>query len=167
MTNAPGFQSSPWMVKEIVEQAEPDDERVWVPQGEQIWFRPLLLDTVTGVVANLLRVRRGGNLGKHIHNAPVYGYVIKGSWRYLEHDWVARAGMFVYEPPGEVHTLVVDEASETSEMITYFVVHGGLTKIGDDGKPCAYENAFTKIELCDAHYRKAGLGADYIRSFVR
>ena len=161
------FQSSPWMVREIVEQASPDDERVWVPQGEQIWFRPLLLDTVTGVVANLLRVRRGGNLGRHIHNAPVYGYVIKGAWRYLEHDWVARAGMFVYEPPGEVHTLVVDASGEADEMITYFVVHGGLTKIGADGQPSGFENAFTKIALCDAHYRRAGLGEDYIKRFVR
>lgn len=39
------------MVKEIVEDAEPADERVWVPQGGQIWFRPLLLDTVTGVAS--------------------------------------------------------------------------------------------------------------------
>lgn len=167
MDDAPAFRSSPWMVREIVEQAEPDDERVWVPQGDQIWFRPLLLDTVTGVVANLLRVRRGGNLGKHIHNAPVYGYVIKGAWRYLEHDWVARAGMFVYEPPGEVHTLVVDHASEAEEMITYFVVHGGLTKVGEDGATIGYENAFTKIALCDAHYRRAGLGPDFIRTVVR
>ena len=165
--NPSGFMSSPWMISEIVARAEPEDERVWVPQGEQIWFRPLLLDTVTGVVANLLRVRRGGNLGRHIHNAPVYGYVIKGAWRYLEHDWVASAGMFVYEPPGEVHTLVVDCASEANEMITFFVVHGGLTKIGDDGKPSGYENSFTKIALCDAHYRAAGLGPDYIRQFVR
>ena len=30
-----------------------------------------------------------------------FGYVIKGSWRYLEHDWVAEEGGFVYEPPGK------------------------------------------------------------------
>lgn len=155
------------MVPEIVVAAVPDDERVWVPQGEQIWFRPLLLDRVTGVVANLLRVRRGGNLGKHIHNAPVYGYVLKGSWRYLEHDWIASAGSFVYEPPGEVHTLVVDRATAHDEMITYFVVHGGLTKIGEAGETIGYENVFTKIELCDRHYRACGLGPDYIGQFVR
>ena len=35
--------------------------------------------------------------------------MIKGRWHYLEHDWVAEEGTFVYEPPGEIHTLMVDE----------------------------------------------------------
>jgi hypothetical protein len=26
----------------------------------------------------------------------VYGYVLKGRWRYLERDWVAEQGGFVY-----------------------------------------------------------------------
>jgi len=42
-----------------------------------------------------------------VHPAPVHGLVLEGSWRYLEHDWVARKGMYVFEPPGEIHTLVV------------------------------------------------------------
>src|SRR5512134_3534076 len=74
-------------------------------------FRPLLLNTVTGSWCNLLRVRKAGVLSRHIHPSWVTGYVIRGAWRYLEHDWVARAGSFVYEPPGEIHTLVVDEAA--------------------------------------------------------
>jgi quercetin dioxygenase-like cupin family protein len=156
-----------FILKEIVTAAEPADERLWVPQGDRIWFRPLLLDTATGTVANLLRVRRGGNLGRHLHNAPVFGYVLRGSWRYLEHDWVARAGNFVYEPPGEVHTLVVDDAAEHDEMVTYFVVHGGLVNIDEQGRPLKVENAFTKIELCDRHFRAVGLGPDYVKQFIR
>ena len=42
---------------------------------------------------NLLRVRRAGVLSRHRHPAPVHGYVIKSSWRYLEHVWVAREGI--------------------------------------------------------------------------
>jgi hypothetical protein len=45
---------------EIAVQAIPDDERVWVPQAPLVWFRPLLLNTVTGSWCNLLRVRRAG-----------------------------------------------------------------------------------------------------------
>jgi len=30
---------------EIAVQAIPDDERVWVPQAPDVWFRPLLLNT--------------------------------------------------------------------------------------------------------------------------
>ena len=94
-------------ITDLVTEAIPDDERVWVPQAEKIWFRPLLLNTTNGEWVNLLRIAKGGVMNRHRHPAPVYGYVLKGQWRYLEHDWVAKPGMFVFEPPGEIHTLAV------------------------------------------------------------
>jgi outer membrane protease len=42
---------------------------------------------------------------------------LKGKWKYLEHDWVAEAGSYVFEPPGEIHTLVVPEGVD--EMVSY------------------------------------------------
>ena len=45
---------------EIAVRAIPDDERVWVPQAPDVWFRPLLLNTVSGGWCNLLRVRCSG-----------------------------------------------------------------------------------------------------------
>ncbi len=82
----------PGIQPEIAVQAIPADERVWVPQAPNVWFRPLLLNTVTGSWCNLLRVRKSGVLSRHIHPSWVTGYVIKGAWRYLEHDWVASEG---------------------------------------------------------------------------
>lgn len=149
---------------EIAIAALPDDERVWVPQAENVWFRPLCLNTVGGAWANLLRVRRAGVLSRHRHPAPVHGYVIKGAWRYLEHDWVARAGSYVFEPPGEVHTLVVDSADE---MITFFNISGALIYVDEGGKPTAYDDVFTKIEMCRRHYRSNGLGEAFIEQFIR
>ena len=71
----------------------PDDERVWVPQAPDVWFRPLLLNTVTGGWCNLLRVRKSRRaVAPPASDASVVGYVIKGRWRYLEHDWIARGG---------------------------------------------------------------------------
>src|SRR5580765_4889413 len=100
------------MISEMAIAAMPDDERLWVPQAPRVWFRPLLLNTVNGEWVNLLRVRRSGVLSRHRHPAPVHGYGIRGSGRYLEHEWIAREGMYVFEPPGEVHTLVVDDDVE-------------------------------------------------------
>ncbi len=75
---------------EIVASAVlPDDERVRVPQMENVWFRPLCLNASQGYCVNLLRVRRSGVLTRHRHPAPVHGFVVRGSWRYLEHDWTA------------------------------------------------------------------------------
>jgi len=47
----------PGIQPEIAVAAIPEDERVWVPQAPKVWFRPLLLNTVTGSWCNLLRVR--------------------------------------------------------------------------------------------------------------
>eukprot|EP01030_Chromulinospumella_sphaerica_P000750 gene750-741_t len=158
----------PGIQPEIATAAIPDDERVWVPQAENVWFRPLLLNTVTGGWCNLLRVRKSGVLSRHIHPSIVVGYVIRGSWRYLEHDWVAREGSFVFEPPGEIHTLVVDEASgDATEMITFFNISGAMVYVDAQGQPTGYEDVFTKIEMCRRHYAANGLGEDYITQYIR
>jgi quercetin dioxygenase-like cupin family protein len=162
----------PGIQPEIAVQAIPDDERVWVPQAPDVWFRPLLLNTVTGSWCNLLRVRKAGVLSRHIHPSWVTGYVIRGAWRYLEHDWVAREGAFVYEPPGEIHTLVVDDVVDggsgaVPEMITFFNIHGAMVYVDEAGQTTGYEDVFTKIAMCRKHYAACGLGEDYVDTFIR
>ena len=157
----------PGIQPEIAVQAIPDDERVWVPQAPDVWFRPLLLNTVTGSWCNLLRVRKSGVLSRHIHPSWVTGYVIKGAWRYLEHDWIASQGSFVYEPPGEIYTLVVDEQVGATEMITLFNIHGAMVYVDADGKQTGYEDVFSKIAMCRAHYEANGLGGTYLDQFIR
>ena len=93
----------PGIQPEIAVQAIPDDERVWVPQAPEVWFRPLLLNTVTGSWCNLLRVRKSGVLSRHIHPSWVTGY----------------------------------------------------------------EDVFTKIAMCRAHYEAVGLGTAYVEQFIR
>lgn len=153
------------IVPEIAIAAIPDDERVWVPQAPDVWFRPLLLNTVTGGWCNLLRVRRSGVLHRHRHPMFVLGYVIRGRWKYLEHEWFAEEGSFVYEPPGETHTLWVPD--DCREMITLFNVNGAMVYLDDDGRQAGYEDVWTKIEMCRRHYEAAGLGAGYVDAFVR
>jgi len=72
--------------------AIPADERLWVPQAENVWFRPLCLNVSQGYWMNLLRVRKSSVLSRHRHPNPVHGFVLKGRWHYLEHDWVAEEG---------------------------------------------------------------------------
>jgi quercetin dioxygenase-like cupin family protein len=145
--------------------AIPDDERVWVPQADGVWFRPLLLNTVSGGWCNLLRVRRAGVLSRHRHPMLVVGYVIRGRWKYVEHDWTAEEGSFVFEPPGEVHTLTVP--ADCPEMITFFNIQGAMIYVDDQNRQTGYEDVFTKIDLCRTHYRDNGLGASYVDAFIR
>ena len=118
----------------VVPDAIPADERLWVPQAENVWFRPL-------------------------------GFVLKGRWYYLEHDWVAEEGGYVYEPPGETHTLVVPD--DVEEMITYFQVNGVMYYVDPQGNHLGYEDVFTKIDLCRRHYAEVGIGADYVDRLIR
>jgi quercetin dioxygenase-like cupin family protein len=150
---------------EIAVGAVPEDERIWVPQAEGVWFRPLMLNTMQGQWCNLLRVRRSGVLSRHLHTNPVHGYVIKGRWRYLEHDWIAETGSYVFEPPGEVHTLTVPE--DCPEMITFFNITGCMFYLDQDNKHAGYEDVFTKIDMCRAHYETVGLGGGFVDQFIR
>jgi len=155
----------PLSPKEIALPAMPEDERVWVPQAENVWFRPLMLNTLQGQWCNLLRVRKSGILSRHLHPQPVHGYVIKGRWHYLEHKWFAETGSYVFEPPGEIHTLTVPEDCE--EMITFFNISGAMIYLDKDNRQIGYEDVFTKIDMCRRHYIAAGLGADYVDQFIR
>ncbi|MDQ1478539.1 MAG: 2,4-dihydroxyacetophenone dioxygenase, partial [Actinomycetota bacterium] len=47
----------------------------------------------------------GYEVQKHRHTGPVWGYTTSGAWKYKEYDYVNRAGSFLYEPAGSVHTL--------------------------------------------------------------
>jgi anti-sigma factor ChrR (cupin superfamily) len=142
-------------VPDLAIPALPEEERYWVPQGENVWFRPLMMNTVMGGWSNLLRIRGGGILGRHRHPGPVHGLVIKGAFHYLEHDWVARAGYYVFEPPGITHTLVVDQDGE--ELIVFFTSYGAMIHVNDIGQQIGYEDVFTKIEMCRSHYRSMGI----------
>ena len=142
-----------------------DEELLWVPQTDTVSFRPLCLCTSGGYYVNLLRVKGAGLLSRHRHPGPVHGHVIKGSWKYLEHDWVATEGSYVFEPPGEIHTLVVPDGVE--EMITLFHVTGSLLYCDVDGNVVGADDVFSKLELAKKHYEQVGLGADYVQQFVR
>lgn len=161
----PVVPASGGILEEIAVAARPADERVWVPQADNVWFRPLMFNRVQGQWCNLLRVTRAGIVSRHRHPAAVFGYVITGKWHYYEHDWMAEAGHFVYEPPGEIHTLAVPE--DCAEMITFFNISGAMIYLDDAGNQVGYEDVFTKIDRCRGHYDAVGLGADYVDQFIR
>ena len=107
----------------------------------------------------------GGFLSRHRHPAPVHGFVIKGSWRYLEHDWVAKEGSYLFEPPGEIHTLVVDQ--DCDEMITLFHNSGALLYCDENGKTINSTDVFDRVDAARKHFVKVGLGEDYVNQFIR
>ena len=78
---------------------------------------------------------------------------------------IATAGDFVYETPGEGHTLVVYESDEI--MLVHFNVTGPLIWLDEDGEPSGFFDAHSYIALCKEHYERVGIGADYIETLFR
>jgi 2,4'-dihydroxyacetophenone dioxygenase len=158
--------SSPYAQKNIVlPDVIPDDERLWVPTGEKVWIRPLFLSVSQGYWITTTRIRRSGIISRHSHTQAVHSHVLRGSWHYLEHDWIASEGSYVYEPPGETHTLVVDEGVD--EMITTFQVHGSMVYFDKQDVLQGYDDVFTRVEQCRRHFEAVGLGASYVENFIR
>ena len=160
--------SSPQPLSQIVISniCSPEDERVWVPQGESLWFRPLCLSVSSGYYVNLLRFKGAGVLGCHRHSSPVHAHTIAGQWGYKEHSWTAGPGTYVFEPPGETHTLVVKESCDL--MITLFHVTGSLLYVDPEtGAVTGFDDVFTKLEKARKWYEECGLGRDYVEQFVR
>jgi len=141
------------------------DEKLWAPIAPDIWSRPLHLNPTGGFYAHVLKVKRSGVLQRHRHSGQVHAYVLKGRWYYLEHDWVAEEGSYVYEPPGETHPLTVPD--DCSEMLTLFMIHGSLMYVDQDGNSTGFDDVFTRIDKYRAHFDAVGLGADYVKNFMR
>jgi hypothetical protein len=114
-------------------------------------------------------VGKSALLGYHLLDIasgwPVFAQILKGRWRYLEHDWVAEEGGFAFEPPGETHTLVIPD--DCTEMVTLFQVTGALIYVDQDGAAMGYEDVFTRLEKTRRHFDAAGVAPEYLRSLIR
>ena len=104
-------------------------------------------------------------VNRHYHPHEVFAYTISGKWSYLEHDWVATAGDFVYETPGEGHTLVAHEHADP--MRVFFIVKGPLIWLDEEGNSEGHFDVHDYIAMCREHYEKVGIGADHIKSLFR
>jgi quercetin dioxygenase-like cupin family protein len=156
----PGIASQ-YLPKDVVVPM-PEDDKLWVRRPGGRLFLPHLFDFAGGITVNLLKFPHAGTVNRHLHDGPVFSYTISGSWRYPEHDWIAKPGTFVWEPPGEIHTLTVED-----ETMAFFVMHGGQTLFDENDQPSGYANVLTLLEACDTYYREIGLGPDYIKQFIR
>ena len=150
---------------EIVTHTQDDDERMWMQRGEHVWTRPLMFNVVQGSWVNLTRATGEAVISRHRHPAPVTGYTLEGSWGYLEHEWTATAGTFIFEPAGETHTLVV--RPDEGHMLVLFHNFGPLLHVDEDGSVVGYEDVFTRLAKVRDHYRKVGLGDEFVDQMIR
>ncbi len=51
-------------------------------------------------------------------------------------------------------------------MITFFNISGAMIYLDEHGRQTAYEDVWTKIDMCREHYADCGLGAAFAEQFI-
>lgn len=151
------------------EMFQPDvmtvDEK-WYPAPHNTgMLRPLLFDIANGGWVVILKAEKAGMIQRHRHSAPVSAWTMAGAWGYYEYDWIARAGSYVYEPAGHIHTLYVDP--EVGHMTAIFHTYGALAYVDEQGNATGYDDVFLRLDRYAKHCREVGLGEDWVRSLIR
>ena len=80
----------------------------------------------------------------------MWGYTTSGAWKYKEYDYVNRAGSFLYEPAGSIHTLTCIEDNTQ----VWFQIYGANLNLDAEGNVESIVDAGGILEayymLCEA-----------------
>jgi 2,4'-dihydroxyacetophenone dioxygenase len=148
----------------LTAEIEDGDDRLWMKLTDTVYSRPLAIFTSTGGWIEFFKSTTSGFMNRHRHDTPVMVYGISGSWGYLEHEWIASPGSFLYEPVGESHTFVVYSNEGMKGLAHMF---GPITFIDEDGKDLANVGALDVLDKYKNHCAEVGLGAEYAESLIR
>ena len=132
------------------------DELPWAELAPGIEMKVLRTGAGTDRYTLMNRFAPGTVLPKHYHHGEVHAWTIEGTWGYLEYDWSASAGDYIYEPSGSIHTLAVPEDSGVPAVIQ-FVIEKGLDFLDDEGNAFHVENAETITQLYVESLAAAGI----------
>ena len=121
------------------------DELPFVDIGDGSKLKVIQVKETEGlwIVENIFQA--GYEVQRHRHTGPVYAYTTSGAWRYKEYDYVNRAGSFLYEPAGSVHTLQCVE----DDTHVWFQMYGANLNLDDDGN---VESLFDGAGTLEAYY---------------
>ncbi|WP_077212429.1 2,4'-dihydroxyacetophenone dioxygenase family protein [Bacillus dakarensis] len=131
----------------LSDQAIDVNEIPWVPTFEgsnDVFFKPVRFDLTTGNWIHITKFKAGKGNARHRHTGgTVLAYTLQGTWRYLEREWIAKPGTFVYEPPGDIHTLVVVGEEDN---ITLFSLSGVIEYFDEDGNVTLQDDIFYRMK---------------------
>jgi 2,4'-dihydroxyacetophenone dioxygenase len=122
------------------------DSHPWFPFSpytDTVQLKLLKVEPISGTFVTLLKAPSDLVLPKHHHCGTVMVYTIAGQWKYLEHDWTAVPGSFVYETAATSHTPV---AAGAGEVMTLNIQVGDSLFMDDKDNIIAVENWKTMMK---------------------
>ncbi len=129
---------------------------------------PCHLNVTIGGFSVVLKGVADSTVGTHYRTGALHCFTLRGNWRHLEHDWIAKPCICIYEPVGKAHTLVITK-DLPERMVAVLVVRGVLIYLDKaaDGGFAAYKDGFTLLELTRKCCRQAGLNARQLDLMTR
>lgn len=131
------------------------DTLPWIPftENHSCYFKPLRFNLSTGTWIYLFKMKCNQVLGRHRHTGgAVIGYNIQGNWKYEGRNWIATPGTFIFEPPGDIHTLI----TEDEEVITLFILGGTLQYFNANDEVTGQDDIYTVLkkykDFCEHNY---------------
>src|SRR6476619_6459521 len=124
------------------------NELPWAEIGDGSKMKVIQVKVREGlwIVENIFQA--GYEVQRHKHTGPVYAYTTSGAWKYKEYDYVNRAGSFLYEPAGSVHTLTVVE----DDTRVWFQIDGANLSLDADDN---IESSIDAGGILEAYYMLA------------
>jgi len=136
----------------------------FVALGDGTHLQLLQVDVEAGLWVIRTKFEPGVTVPTHKHTGEVFAFTLAGSWKYLEYPEVNRAGSYLYEPAGSIHTLTV-AADQTDFTDVWFAIYGANLNLDADGNVETVIDAGlvrdTYFALCEAegHPRPDVIGA--------
>lgn len=147
--------AKPIPVNVPISPSRSESDLPFVPFQEGVTFQLLHADIEAGFWVVRVRFEPGVTIPRHKHTGEVFAFTIKGSWRYLEYQEVNKAGSYLYEPAGSVHTLhALDGNAEITDV--WFAVRGANLNLDADGNVESVLDAASILELYRTQCAEAG-----------
>lgn len=137
----------------------------FVDLGDGSEMQLLQVDLAQGLWIVRMRFNPGCKIDKHYHTGPVFAFTRSGEWHYLEYpDEINRAGSYLFEPAGSVHTLQTLPGSVAPAEV-WFTVFGANVNIAEDGSVLNIVDAATVLGIYRALCKARGLSAEKVIVF--
>ena len=134
----------------------------FAPYSDTIFLKLIKVDPVSGQWITLLKLPPHTELPMHHHAGTVMVWTIAGQWKYIEHDWVAGPGSFVFETAGSRHTPI---SVGEGEVVTLNIVQGDWNLMSPEGAVLAIENWKSMMERYLHFCKQQGITPVDVSSF--
>jgi quercetin dioxygenase-like cupin family protein len=135
-----------------------EDDLPWIPDQYGGEFKLLVAKEREGLWIVRTRFAPGTLVQTHKHTGQVFAYTLSGAWNYLESEYVNRAGSFLFEPAGSIHTLNVP-AENTEVTDVWFQIYGANLNLAPDGSVQSVTDAASVLSRYRHLCAKAGLSS--------